>query len=488
MTQLRRTNSAAPQRSLQATTIASADRAVRLDDVHQAAASAQQARGGGARLVGDGRAGEHAGDLLAARAGGPARRRGSRRGRRLSPRSLAIRKCAGARGPRPAARGSRPAPGTRSASRASRWPIASATAPPTPVSISSKTSVGAEPRSASTTFSASMKRDSSPPDATFISGPGRVPGLVCDPELDPVDAGPDRAVSGRSSISVMKRARSSFSGGSSAFTAASRRVGRRCARLPTEPRRPRHRPPRPAADAPSRGRRGAPRRRRVAPRSADEALAQARRVVGRHVVLARGGAQREQPLLGLLQLARVELGRADAPPRGRPAPRRGRRSAASSAVTLGSTRPGAWPPRRSQPAHGGGQLRQPASRAGDAPRSASLSSPRDLLGLHHHDARARRARLLAGLRVRAWRAPSTAWRRKSASRRAASMRARCSASAARGVAQPPRRPRRTRRAAPQAAEGVEQRAVRGRIDQRPVVVLAVDLDQRRADARAAPAR
>ena len=68
---------------------------------------------------------------------------------------------------------------TRSARRASRWPIASETAPPTPVSISSKTSVGAEPRSASTTFSASMKRDSSPPDATFISGPGRVPGLVC---------------------------------------------------------------------------------------------------------------------------------------------------------------------------------------------------------------------------------------------------------------------------------------------------------------------
>ncbi len=56
--------------------------------------------------------------------------------------------------------------------------MASATAPPTPVSISSKTSVGAEPRSASTTLSASRKRASSPPEATFISGPGRVPGLV----------------------------------------------------------------------------------------------------------------------------------------------------------------------------------------------------------------------------------------------------------------------------------------------------------------------
>ncbi len=38
--------------------------------------------------------------------------------------------------------------------------------------------VGAEPRSASATFSASRKRDSSPPDATFIIGPARVPGLV----------------------------------------------------------------------------------------------------------------------------------------------------------------------------------------------------------------------------------------------------------------------------------------------------------------------
>ena len=57
--------------------------------------------------------------------------------------------------------------------------MASAAAPPAPVSISSNTSVGAEPRSASTTFSASMKRDNSPPEATFIIGPGRAPGLVC---------------------------------------------------------------------------------------------------------------------------------------------------------------------------------------------------------------------------------------------------------------------------------------------------------------------
>ena len=53
------------------------------------------------------------------------------------------------------------------------------------------------PRSAITTLSASMNRASSPPDATFMSGPGWVPGLVrtqnsnrsipCDPGLSGVD-------------------------------------------------------------------------------------------------------------------------------------------------------------------------------------------------------------------------------------------------------------------------------------------------------------
>src|SRR5205807_9310703 len=57
-------------------------------------------------------------------------------------------------------------------------PIASATSPPTPVSISSKTSVGAEPLAASTTLSASMKRASSPPEATLINGASGVPGLA----------------------------------------------------------------------------------------------------------------------------------------------------------------------------------------------------------------------------------------------------------------------------------------------------------------------
>ena len=38
------------------------------------------------------------------------------------------------------------------------------------------------------------------------------------------------------------------------------------------------------------------------------------------------------------------------------------------------------------------------------------------------------------------------------------------------------------------AEGIEQRAVGRRIDQRALVVLAVDFDQRRAERSAAPAR
>ncbi len=63
-----------------------------------------------------------------------------------------------------------------------------------------------------------MNRASSPPDAIFISGPGRVPGLVATQKpTASVPSGP--AVSG--STWVVKRARSSFSGASSALTARS---------------------------------------------------------------------------------------------------------------------------------------------------------------------------------------------------------------------------------------------------------------------------
>ena len=108
--------------------------------------------------------------------------------------------------------------------------MASATAPPTPVSISSNTRVGAEPRSASTTFSASRKRASSPPEATFISGPGRVPGLVCTQNSTrSMPLGPAAAAS--LTISVENFARSSLSGLSSPLTALSSAVAAFGARL-----------------------------------------------------------------------------------------------------------------------------------------------------------------------------------------------------------------------------------------------------------------
>ena len=107
---------------------------------------------------------------------------------------------------------------TLPARRASRAPMASATAPPTPVSISSNTSVGAEPLSDSTTFSASRKRDSSPPEATFIIGPALVPGLVwTQNSTRSKPCGPGDF--GSNLIGATDFARSSFSGASSAFTA-----------------------------------------------------------------------------------------------------------------------------------------------------------------------------------------------------------------------------------------------------------------------------
>ena len=68
------------------------------------------------------------------------------------------------------------------ASRSSRSPTASATAPPTLASTSSNTRVGTGSDSASTTFSASMKRDNSPPELMRCSGPRRHAGIGRDLE------------------------------------------------------------------------------------------------------------------------------------------------------------------------------------------------------------------------------------------------------------------------------------------------------------------
>src|SRR3546814_18297741 len=61
---------------------------------------------------------------------------------------------------------------------ASRSPMAEATAPPTPRSISSKMIVPASRDPASATFSARIKRDSSTPPAIFVRGAKGAPGLV----------------------------------------------------------------------------------------------------------------------------------------------------------------------------------------------------------------------------------------------------------------------------------------------------------------------
>src|ERR1700742_648764 len=181
--------------------------------------------GGGAGLGGDLGAGEHAGDLLAALVGRHFRdARGDAFA--LLQRVLADDVMTVGAGGHPPGVGHPPhphpprRPPPPRAAPARRTPIASATAPPTPVSISSNPKVGAEPRSASTTFRASRKRDSSPPEATFIKGPGRVPGLVCTQNSTrSMPFGP--AAAAALVIAVENVARSSLSGLSSPFTALS---------------------------------------------------------------------------------------------------------------------------------------------------------------------------------------------------------------------------------------------------------------------------
>ena len=67
---------------------------------------------------------------------------------------------------------------TVSATRARRSPTDAAVAPPTPESTSSNTNVGTAVPAERTTFTASIKRANSPPEAIFASGPGSCPGLV----------------------------------------------------------------------------------------------------------------------------------------------------------------------------------------------------------------------------------------------------------------------------------------------------------------------
>ena len=80
--------------------------------------------------------------------------------------------------PRPAAGGSRTAPGALRPSARSFCPTTSATAPPMPVSTSSKTIVGTASMPSAATSIAREMRASSPPEATLRSARGGCPGLA----------------------------------------------------------------------------------------------------------------------------------------------------------------------------------------------------------------------------------------------------------------------------------------------------------------------
>ena len=118
---------------------------------------------------------QHPGDLLAPRPG--IERIDERRRPGRARHAFATRRCAA---PRAATCGLcvTTSTCTRSATRASRSPTAAAVAPPMPESTSSNTRVGTAEPPDSTTFSASISRDSSPPEAMRPSGPGAWPGLV----------------------------------------------------------------------------------------------------------------------------------------------------------------------------------------------------------------------------------------------------------------------------------------------------------------------
>ena len=130
-------------------------------------------RAAGVRVV---QPGEHPGQLDRPAPPRPACGRGCGPGRR--PPGPCRRPGAGRRTRRPAAGASRRPPGAGAASRASRRPISTAARPPTPASTSSNTIVGTGSAPASTTSSASITRDSSPPDAPLCSGCGVAPGCA----------------------------------------------------------------------------------------------------------------------------------------------------------------------------------------------------------------------------------------------------------------------------------------------------------------------
>ncbi len=189
--------------------------------------------------------------------------------------------------------------------RARRSPTASAVAPPMPLSTSSNTRHGVEPFWASTTLSASISRASSPPEATRASGPGSWPGLVAISKAIRSAPSPDQSASVSGIRRTTKRALSSLSGGNSAITAlasspAARRAGGGKALCGGR------------EGGSGSGGRGA---RRSEALAAGVDAGDARRDLGlqrgeavdRHAVLAGRRAQREQALLDGLEAVALEL-------------------------------------------------------------------------------------------------------------------------------------------------------------------------------------
>ena len=199
--------------------------------------------------------------------------------------------------------------------------------------------------------------------------------------------------------------------------------------------------------------------------------------IDRRIVFAARGAQRKQPLLDPLQLLRIVIGDAQ-----RVLEMRAR---LVERVERGVERlHGGLDQRRRlraaplQPPHRGRQRRHRRARARD--RLVGIAQvARDLLGLHHAGAPVGERGLLAGLGLELAELVDRVAQPVGLARRAldvgAMLRDRVLGLAPRGP-----KPFDRRRIVLQPPIGVEQMAVGAGIDQRAGVVLAVDLDQRRA--------
>ena len=205
---------------------------------------------------------------------------------------------------------------------------------------------------------------------------------------------------------------------------------------------------------------------------------QRREPVDRRRIFARGGAQRKQPLLDALQLGRIEIGRDQ---RGaemlvglfqrvdRDVDRLHRRLDQRRRIGGAAF----------QPAHRGRQRRHRRMRAADRLlRLAQVAG--DLLALHHGGAAFGERGLLAVLRLQRLQFVGGVAQIVRLARGAFHAGAML---VERGVGGAPRLPQRFQRRdlLLQPGKGVEQLPVRRGIDQRALVMLAVDLDQRRAD-------